>query len=66
MDEANREYACMVDDLNEAFASGRVEFLPAPEVDKNSHLVDHVHLNEEGYKVWARVLVPKMMSILGA
>jgi lysophospholipase L1-like esterase len=65
IDEANREYEGMVDDLNQDFDGGRVEFLAAPrDVDKNSHLVDHVHLNEAGYRVWAKVLVPKVMDML--
>lgn len=41
------------------------EFLPAPQLDEyGGWLEDHVHLNQEGYRVWMQTLLPKVHQML--
>lgn len=43
----------------------RIQFLPAPgENDPETWLEDHVHLHEEGYRLWTRRLLPKVKEML--
>lgn len=43
----------------------RIQFLPAPGAkDPATWLVDHVHLHEEGYRLWMRKLFPKAKEML--
>lgn len=41
------------------------EFLPAPQLDGSGRcLEDHVHLNQEGYRIWMETLLPKVHQML--
>ncbi|ROW08454.1 hypothetical protein VMCG_03182 [Cytospora schulzeri] len=43
----------------------RIQFLPAPWAnDPETWLEDHVHLHEEGYRLWTRKLFPKVKEML--
>ncbi|ROW03273.1 hypothetical protein VSDG_01299 [Cytospora chrysosperma] len=43
----------------------RIQFLPAPEANNpETWLVDHVHLHEEGYRLWTSKLFPKVEEML--
>ncbi|KUI53056.1 hypothetical protein VP1G_00459 [Cytospora mali] len=43
----------------------RIQFLPAPAAnDPETWLEDHVHLHEEGYRLWMRKLFPKAKEML--
>ncbi|KAK4221190.1 SGNH hydrolase-type esterase domain-containing protein [Podospora fimiseda] len=67
VDEANEKLEEMVKRLNEGkLGDGRVKWLSPPRrVRKEEHLVDHVHLNLEGYRVWVgEVLFPGVLRLL--
>ncbi|KAF6788430.1 acetylhydrolase [Colletotrichum musicola] len=46
----------------EARESGRVEFVEPSEVEMDRCLEDHVHLNEEGYRVWGEMLMKRVLA----
>lgn len=65
VDEANAKICGVVRVLNDKFGSERVVFLPASaEVKTDKHLVDHVHLTLDGYRLWIKELFPAVMSLL--
>ncbi|KAK3938452.1 hypothetical protein QBC46DRAFT_390160 [Diplogelasinospora grovesii] len=71
IDQANDKLREMVGHMNTELEKveekeERVVFLPAPEINADEHLEDHVHLNLTGYRLWARGLVPKVIEILGS
>ncbi|KAK1710030.1 SGNH hydrolase-type esterase domain-containing protein [Colletotrichum acutatum] len=53
--KANESYVELVRQFQED-AVNQIEFLEPPLVDMEECLVDHVHLNERGYQIWAEVL----------
>ncbi|KAK2758024.1 hypothetical protein FQN54_004430 [Arachnomyces sp. PD_36] len=62
VDKANVQYRSIVSLMNTNLGREVIVLLPAPkEVSKDNHLDDHVHLNLEGYQLWAKVLAPKAM-----
>ncbi|KAK5657433.1 hypothetical protein OQA88_3005 [Cercophora sp. LCS_1] len=64
VDEANGKLVSVVRELN-GEGTERVVFLPATEeVQLDEHLVDHVHLNLEGYKLWMKRLFPAVIRVL--
>jgi lysophospholipase L1-like esterase len=64
VDKANWSYEQIVSGLNKRWP-GRAAFLVAPRgMRKEDHLVDHVHLNEEGYRLWVAELFPKVRDML--
>ncbi|GAB1319917.1 hypothetical protein MFIFM68171_10127 [Madurella fahalii] len=65
VDEANAKLADMVRGLNRELGIEKVVFLPAiSEVKTEEHLVDHVHLRLDGYRVWMRELFPAVVGLL--
>jgi hypothetical protein len=64
MDEANMKLECLVNSQNDqAGLEPRLFFVRAPDsVRKEVDLEDHVHLNEKGYCLWFRYLLPKLAS----
>ncbi|KXX78171.1 Platelet-activating factor acetylhydrolase IB subunit gamma [Madurella mycetomatis] len=65
VDEANKKLMDMVKGLNHEAGMDRVVFLPATdEVKTEEHLVDHVHLSLDGYRVWMRKLFPAVVGLL--
>ncbi|KAF4780695.1 acetylhydrolase [Colletotrichum scovillei] len=53
--KANESYVELVQQFQKDGVD-RIEFLEPPLVDMEECLVDHVHLNERGYQIWAEVL----------
>ncbi|KAL2139947.1 hypothetical protein VTI28DRAFT_4459 [Corynascus sepedonium] len=65
VDRANDKVRQVVEALQEQCGTGRVAYLPpAAAVKPEEHLVDHVHLSLDGYKLWVDELFPKVASIL--
>lgn len=65
VDEANGKLMGMVTGLNQEVEGDRVAFVPAPgTVKAEEHLVDHVHLSLEGYRLWVRELFPAVVRAL--
>jgi len=65
VDRANDKVRQVVEALQEQCGTGRVAYLPpAAAVKPEEHLVDHVHLSLDGYKLWVDELLPKVASIL--
>ncbi|AEO68681.1 uncharacterized protein THITE_2118270 [Thermothielavioides terrestris NRRL 8126] len=71
VDKANGKLKEVVESLNKECLGrdGRMEervvFLPAPrDVTPEEHLVDHVHLGLEGYRLWIRELFPAVVDML--
>ncbi|KAL2128970.1 hypothetical protein VTI74DRAFT_8409 [Chaetomium olivicolor] len=65
VDETNAKLERVVKGLNEVLGEERVVFLHAvEEVKTEEHLVDHVHLNLEGYQLWVRRLFLKVVEML--
>ncbi|RYE22074.1 MAG: SGNH/GDSL hydrolase family protein [Sphingobacteriaceae bacterium] len=54
------------DDCNHALAALatelQIEYIPPdPSIEIHTHFTDHVHLNEEGYRVWNNQLIQWMV-----
>lgn len=66
IDEADGKLLAMVKELNVEQGRESLIFLPPTETIKpDEHLVDHVHLNVEGYRLWAWTLFPAALAALG-
>ncbi|KAK4143157.1 SGNH hydrolase-type esterase domain-containing protein [Dichotomopilus funicola] len=61
---ANVGIETMVKGLDAEIGPARVLFARAPAVDTEKHLDDHVHLNLEGYRLWAEQLVVEVVDSL--
>ncbi|KAH6635883.1 SGNH hydrolase-type esterase domain-containing protein [Chaetomium tenue] len=65
VDRANGKIRAVVKRLQEKYGVERVVFLaPAAGVRTEEHLVDHVHLNLEGYQLWMAGLFPAVHALL--
>ncbi|KAK0630482.1 SGNH hydrolase-type esterase domain-containing protein [Bombardia bombarda] len=65
INEANAKLLGIVGELNGGLQNDRVVFLPATEaIRTEDHLVDHVHLSLEGYRIWTMELFPAVMKVL--
>lgn len=66
VDGANSKLERVVRKLNDVEeGKGRLSFFPAAEgVNKEEHLVDHVHLTLEGYRIWMKELFPEVVKTL--
>ncbi|KAL2200171.1 SGNH hydrolase-type esterase domain-containing protein [Corynascus similis CBS 632.67] len=65
VNRANDKVRQVVEALQEQCGTERVAYLPpAAAVKPEEHLVDHVHLSLDGYKLWVDELFPKVASIL--
>jgi len=72
VDDANQKIKGVVDKLNQEsggmLADKRVTWLGPDAVKglrKEEHLMDHVHLNLEGYRIWVReALFPEVVRVL--
>ncbi|EAQ91615.1 predicted protein [Chaetomium globosum CBS 148.51] len=66
VDQANGKIRAVVKRLQEKYGADRVVCLaPAAGVKTEEHLVDHVHLNLEGYQLWMAELFPAVNALLG-
>ena len=61
----NGKWGGMVGELNGEELGERVSWLEPPKLEREKHLDDHVHLNEEGYGSWDEVLVGRIREMLG-
>ncbi|KAH6683979.1 SGNH hydrolase-type esterase domain-containing protein [Halenospora varia] len=50
--------------MNKDVGKDSVIWVPAPETITKEMLEDHVHLNEEGYRLWDEALYPMLMEVL--
>ncbi|KAI0114211.1 SGNH hydrolase-type esterase domain-containing protein [Hypoxylon sp. NC0597] len=67
VDDANFKLKSLHELMNNNVGDGRISFLPPPTTLKeNFHFADHVHLNQEGYRLWISELWPRMSEILAA
>ncbi|KAK4459697.1 platelet-activating factor acetylhydrolase IB subunit gamma [Cladorrhinum samala] len=66
VDAANSKLERVVGKLNDLEeGKGRLSFFPAAQgLNKDEHLVDHVHLTLEGYRIWVRELFPEVLRTL--
>ncbi|KAK0109455.1 hypothetical protein ONS95_002148 [Cadophora gregata] len=62
MERANLTLKEVVGEINKQLGGEKVFWVDAPGGVKG-HLVDHVHLNEEGYRIWDEVLYPTIMGL---
>ena len=53
----------VVREVNESWRDEKVIWSDASERVGKEHLVDHVHLNEEGYRLWDEVLYPQVLQL---
>lgn len=65
VDDSNALLAEVVGRVNEELGVERVKWLQCREQIGQDVLVDHVHLNEEGYRKWSEVLWPYVAEVLG-
>lgn len=65
VDEGNENLRRVVEELNRDLGEDKVKWVEARHLISKEMLVDHVHLNEEGYGVWDRVLWPYVAEALG-
>ncbi|KAK4202195.1 SGNH hydrolase-type esterase domain-containing protein [Triangularia verruculosa] len=63
IEEANDKILRVIGSINDGMP-GTVVWLPATEEVKEDHLADHVHLTEEGYKLWIGRSLAKEVMIL--
>lgn len=64
IERANLMLKELVGEINKQLDGEKVFWVDAPGGVKEEHLVDHAHLNEEGYRIWDEVLYPKIISLL--
>ncbi|KAK3316827.1 SGNH hydrolase-type esterase domain-containing protein [Apodospora peruviana] len=63
--QANDKLVGITREMNDGLGKEGVVFLPATgAVKTEDHLVDHVHLNLEGYRLWMRELLPAVSRVL--
>jgi platelet-activating factor acetylhydrolase IB subunit beta/gamma len=65
VDKANEKVRGLCKGLEERFGQGRVRYLHPPTAVKvEEHLVDHVHLSLDGYRLWAEELFMAVSGML--
>ncbi|CZT06980.1 uncharacterized protein RAG0_12549 [Rhynchosporium agropyri] len=65
MERANMMLKELAGEINKHLDGENVFWVDAPGgVKKEEHVVDHAHLNEEGYRIWDEVLYPKIIGLL--
>jgi platelet-activating factor acetylhydrolase IB subunit beta/gamma len=65
VDKANEKVRGLCKGLEERFGQGRVRYLHPPTAVKvEEHLVDHVHLSLDGYRLWAEELFMAVSGFL--
>ena len=63
--DSNVAVKALVEEMSQVNGSGRMHFVEEPDELTAESLVDHVHLDEEGYRIWDRVLSEKIEQIVG-
>ena len=62
VDESNRLVRRIAQEINGSLGEERIVWVDAPEIS-DEMMIDHVHLNEDGYKAWDEVLYPHMQEL---
>jgi lysophospholipase L1-like esterase len=65
VESSNEMLRGLVDEMNGKLAAERLSWVEAPVGITKDRLADHVHLDEEGYKIWDETLYPKIEELLG-
>ncbi|KAE9367139.1 SGNH hydrolase [Stipitochalara longipes BDJ] len=66
VEESNELLRNMLSDFDKNLGIGQtIHWVEAPVGITKEHLVDHVHLNEEGYRIWDQTLYVKLQELLG-
>lgn len=65
VEKSNEMLMSLVGQMNGNLGEERVVWVDAPEGVTKERLVDHVHLDEEGYGIWDVVLYQKIEELLG-
>ncbi|KAG0000782.1 hypothetical protein BGZ80_006405 [Entomortierella chlamydospora] len=66
VDEANNMIKTMITEMNSSLGlqEDRIIWSEAPAEAIIEHLDDHVHLNEEGYRIWDETLYPRAQQLI--
>lgn len=64
VERSNELLKSVVEDVNKEIGDERVVWVEARGKLGKENLVDHVHLNGEGYEIWGNVLWPHVQSVL--
>ncbi|KAF9434065.1 hypothetical protein BGZ76_008627 [Entomortierella beljakovae] len=66
VDEGNRLIKAMITEMNVNLGSeqDRIIWSSVPVEPTIEHLDDHVHLNEEGYRIWDETLYPRVKNYI--
>lgn len=62
VEESNRMLREMIEGMGMNLGKERIRWIAAPKEITKDRLVDHVHLDEEGYRMWDEVLYPLIAS----
>lgn len=65
LEESNKRLRELIGDLNARLGKERIGWIEAPEQISKERLEDHVHLDEEGYRIWDEVLYSHIASPSG-
>ncbi|KAF9940964.1 hypothetical protein BGZ67_006202 [Mortierella alpina] len=66
VDEANEMIKEMVAEMNGNLGEERIFWSNAPAEVTKERLEDHVHLDDEGYRIWDKILLPRVVRLLAA
>ncbi|KAF9958722.1 hypothetical protein BGZ70_009111 [Mortierella alpina] len=66
VDEANEMVQAMIAEINDNLGEERIFWSNAPAEVTKERLEDHVHLDDEGYRLWDRILFPRVVRLLAA
>ncbi|CAO3566626.1 unnamed protein product [Mortierella alpina] len=66
VDEANEMIKAMLTEMNGNLGEERIFWSDAPAEVTKERLEDHVHLDDEGYRIWDRILFPRVLQLLEA
>ena len=64
VDVVNRQFLEVLKDFNAAFGMERAVWHELPVLTKEQHLLDHVHFNKEGYRMWDAKLFNHVQALL--
>lgn len=69
VEESNKQIEARVKEVDAEYRGGRVVYLPVPEGipgKEKERLVDHVHLDELGYRIWAGAVNEEVERLLAS
>jgi lysophospholipase L1-like esterase len=65
VENSNEMLRGLVGEMNRKLGEERISWVEAPVGITKDRLVDHVHLDEEGYRIWDETLYPRIEELLG-